>query len=140
MIGWAVLLFILAFNAAVPVADSLVSSLGAPNTLQSASGFNATVIQTNFGVKQNQTSSQVVTVTPLTPQSSIFGSLVGAFGDWIDAMKYIATALLGMALPYWYLTNDFGLSAAFAGMLNVLIWISYGAIILYYFAFRNPEQ
>lgn len=143
MIGWAILIFMVGFNAAVPVGVGMVHNLGAPNTLPYNTAYNATFIQQNIAPgcnNINQTSTITNGCKPITPSPSIVSQLVSGFGDWIDAMGYLGAAIGGMLLPYWYLTNDFGLSPTFAAVINGLVWISYTSVILYYFAFRNPES
>lgn len=134
-----ILLFTLLLTVSFPVANAMQSVYGVPifTTQQQA--------PTNWGINDVQTGSQcavaangtaLCTPTLSTQYSGVFGTIL-FWGDFFGAiLRFIASMIVGVALPYFMAVNNFGVAPVLALMINAGVWFEYFLFYTYFISGR----
>lgn len=148
MRAWAILVFFTIVNAAFGVAGSITVAGSTTPAFYSANvvtypGINASAIQNDLGCTSYQNGSMIC--TPSTPNANIL-SIAGVFGDFIDGLHILITMATGIILPYFFVSHFLSLigvsgtlNIAIAGIFNLVMMVTYGALLIYVISARDPE-
>jgi hypothetical protein len=123
----SLLLFIMLLNLSIPVVNYMTAPNGQPLFSTQTNNFPEWSVQNvTSGAQCNVDQSGKPVCTPtLSGSGSSFLSTMLIFGDFFGALiKFIATMIEGVVLPYFFLVN-WGVPSVLAAVYNGGMWMVY---------------